>query len=218
MFKAAREWSPRSRRPVREQRTSQYRSGGSPPSGGLVATRRCRSQHGLGAAEPDLLEEQAERPCCNPLPPGSAIYPVGDLGRSLRGVAPDRADEPRIADDRPKPVLRGGHDLRHVGVEGASIARVFGCECRHAHRLRVAHLLEDRVEIRSLHRTKRKLRHETKRRSAGRARGPRSDAGRPDRGTPRDGRSGAGRRPAPRCRPAPARPRPARPAGSRGRA
>ena len=153
-----------------------------------------------------------------PCPPGSAIYPVGDLGRSLRGVAPDRADEPRIADDRPKPVLRGGHDLRHVGVEGASIARVFGCECRHAHRLRVAHLLEDRVEIRSLHRTKRKLRHETKRRSAGRARGPRSDAGRPDRGTPRDGRSGAGRRPAPRCRPAPARPRPARPAGSRGRA
>jgi hypothetical protein len=45
------------------------------------------------------------------LPPARAIYPVGDLGRSLRDVAPDRADEPSIADDRPKPVLRRGHDL-----------------------------------------------------------------------------------------------------------
>jgi len=46
-----------------------------------------------------------------------------------------------------------------VGVEGAAIARVFSCECRHPHRLRVAHLLEDRVEIRNFYWTKRELRH-----------------------------------------------------------
>src|SRR5580704_18610313 len=53
----------------------------------------------------DLLEQQAERPRCNPLPPAGAIYPVRDLGGSLRDVACDGADEPGIADDRPKRVL-----------------------------------------------------------------------------------------------------------------
>jgi hypothetical protein len=41
-----------------------------------------------------------------------------------------------------------------VGVEGTSIGRVFSCERRHAYRLRVAHLLEDRVEIRNSDRPK----------------------------------------------------------------
>src|SRR6476659_2362466 len=53
----------------------------------------------------DLLEEQSERLRCDPLPSAGAIYPVGDLRRSFRDVAPDCADEPRIADDRLKRVL-----------------------------------------------------------------------------------------------------------------
>jgi len=49
-----------------------------------------------------------------------------------------------------------------VGVEGASVARILGCERRHADRLRVAHQLEDLIEIASFDWTKRTLRQSSR--------------------------------------------------------
>ena len=83
-----------------------------------------------------------------PCPRVRPINPVSHFRHSIKNEARDRADQVFVTGHRAKRDVGHIHHLRHVSVEGSPIMGVFGCECCHLDRYRIAHLLEYGVKIR----------------------------------------------------------------------
>jgi hypothetical protein len=84
-----------------------------------------------------------------------SVYPVGHLKLLVDSEGRDRSSDYTIdIDDSVRSAFVGAH-TRHPVEKRAAIGLILGCEGCHSDRLRIRHLLIDRVEIPVLERPQR---------------------------------------------------------------
>ena len=93
------------------------------------------------------VQEQRHSPGRDAPTPGRAFDPVCDLALAIEDEAGDAAYEPAVAGHCPQGNVGRASPHGHVGIECAPVVGVLGGERRHQDRRRVAHLVEQRVQI-----------------------------------------------------------------------